>query len=88
MRYPFELRPGEKIMSIIFSSTKQDVLHSVICKNTDLFLNIELKVYNEYPQYKEGDNIFFTCKGKRISKYINLEENGIKDNDIILLNEL
>ena len=85
-RYPFELLPGEKMMSVIFNSTKQDINYSVICKNTDLFVNIELKLYKEYPQYKENEN-FFTVGGNKINKYINLEQNKIKDNDIILLNQ-
>ena len=85
-RYPFELLPGEKMMSVIFNSTKQDINYSVICKNTDLFVNIELKLYKEYPQYKENEN-FFTVDGNKINKYINLEQNHIKDNDIILLNQ-
>ena len=47
-RYPFELLPGEKMMSIIFTSLKQEVHYSVICKNTDKFINVELKLYDDY----------------------------------------
>ena len=84
-RYPFQLLPEEKMMSIIFCSINQEIHYSVICKNTDLFVNIELKVYENYPQYRYNEN-FFTVNGNKINKYLNLEQNKIKNNDIILLN--
>ena len=86
-RYPFELLEGEKMLSIIFNSTKQDINFSIICKNTDLFVNIELELYKEYPQYTD-DNNFFTVHGYTIKKYKSLDYNKIKNNDIILLNSI
>ena len=87
-RYPIQLERGEKMMAIIFTSVKQDVHYSVICKNTDPFVNVEVKLYHDYPEYKRGENNYFTVNGRKISKYDSLEENGIKNNDIILLNQL
>ena len=81
------LLPGEKLMSVIIGSNNQEVHTSVICKNTDLFVNVELKVYEQYPKYKETEN-FFTVNGIKINKYKTLDENKIKDNDIILLNTI
>ena len=81
------LLPGEKLMSVIIWSNNQEVHTSVICKNTDLFVNVELKVYEQYPKYKETEN-FFTVNGIKINKYKNLDENKIKDNAIILLNTI
>ena len=86
-RYPFELLPGEEIMSIIIWSNDQNVHCSFICKNSDLFVNIELKIYEKYPQYREHEN-FFTFKGIKINKYKNLKENDIKNSDIIILNPI
>ena len=86
-RYPFELLDGEKMISIIFNSVKQDINYSVICKNTDLFVNIELKLYEEYPQYSEVEN-FFTTNGFRINKYKSLEVNKIKNNSVIMLQSI
>ena len=40
-RFPFELNEGEKLMSVIFSSKEEDILYSIICKNTDKFSKIE-----------------------------------------------
>jgi len=83
-RFPFELAQGEKLISIIFASTDQKVLYSTICKNTDKFGNIELKLYDAYPDYSESVNIF-TVNGKKINRSKNLDENKIKNHDTIIL---
>ena len=80
-----ELLPGEKWMSVDILSVNQKVHTSVICKNTDLFINVELKVYEQYPKYKEVEN-YFTVNGIKINKYKSMDENKIKNNDKILLN--
>ena len=85
--YPFELKPGEKMMSIIIWSINQEVHCSFICKNTDLFVHIELKIYEKYPNYSENEN-YFTAHGIKINKYKTLEINKIKDSDIIILNPI
>ena len=84
-RYPFELMEGEKIMSIILSTVDQKIHHSIICKNKEKFNIIENKFYEAYPDFIETEN-FFTLNGKKINKYKTLDENNIKNNDIILLN--
>ena len=83
-RFPFELDSGEKLISIIFASTDQKVLYSTICKNTDKFGNIELKLYDAYPDYSESVNIF-TVNGNKINRSKNLDENKIKNHDTIIL---
>ena len=60
---------------------------SVICKNTEKFHKIEGQLYENYPEYSENDN-FFILNGRKINRYKSLEENSIKNNDIIILNEV
>ena len=85
-RFPFELNDGERIMSLNFKSVDKKILNfSIICKNTDVFKNIEIKLYNKFPQYYITDNYFTVCANK-INKNLTLEENNIQDNDVILLN--
>ena len=86
-RFPFELKEGEILMSLIIQSADQKIHHSFICKNTDLFNKVEGKLYELYPEYSENDN-FFTCNGKKINRFKNLDDNKIKDGDIIILNVL
>ena len=83
-RYPLELSKGEKLISVIFTSSDEMILYSVICKNTEKFNKLEEKLYNNYPEYSESDN-YFMVNGNIISKFKTLEENKIKDNDNIIL---
>jgi len=85
-RYPFELSEGENILSVIFVSTDQKIHHSIICKNTEKFSEVESRLYKEYPEYLESDN-YFLAKGKRINRFKTIEENNIKNSDIITLEQ-
>ena len=85
-RFPFELLEGEKMMSIIVTSPDKKIIRSIICKNTDLFCNLEKQIYH--------NNIFifdirnnFTINGRKINEAKSLDDNKIKDNDIIILNK-
>ena len=84
--FPFEIKQGEKLMSIIFISVDQKIHHSFICKNTDMFINIEKSLYDIYPEYKESEN-YFLLRGSKINKYKSLESNNIQNSDIITLNQ-
>ena len=85
-RYPFELNEGEKMMTVNFISGNQKINnYSIICKNTDIFNTIEKKLYDEYKEFYESEN-FFTIHGNKINKLKSLEENKIKNNDVIMLN--
>jgi predicted RNase H-like nuclease (RuvC/YqgF family) len=84
-RYPFQLEDGEKLISVIFISSDQKVHYSMICKNTTKFSIIEGKLYEEYKDYEELET-YFTVNGKRINRHKSLDENQIKNNDIIMLN--
>ena len=41
-------------------------------------------IYEKYPKYTEGEN-FFIVNGTKINRGKTLEENNIKNNDIITL---
>ena len=86
-RFPFELNEGEKLMSLVFVSVDENIHCSIICKNSDKFNQIENKLYEDYPEYSGFDNIF-TVNGNKIIKSKNLDENKIRHNDIIILNNI
>ena len=71
-------------MSITIISSDENIHFSIICHYKDNFSKIEELLYNKYPQYKNYNNCFF-LKGKIIEKNNNLENNNIKDNDIIII---
>ena len=63
----------------------QDIInYSMACRNTDLFSNLEERLYQDYPNYRNVEKIFMV-NTNRISQYKTLEENNIKNNDIICI---
>ena len=76
--------PGEKIMAVNFVSMgNQDIGHyNLVCKNVDLFVSLEERLYEDFPKFKEYET-YFEVKTKRIKRFKTLEENNINTNDII-----
>ena len=68
------LKPGEEIMAINFVSMgRQDIGHfNLICKNTDLFVRLEERLYNEFPQFKNFET-YFEVNTKRIKMFKTIE---------------
>ena len=84
-KYSIEpIKPGEKVISINFVSMgNNDIGHfSLACKNKDLFIWEEERLYENFPYYKKVET-YFEANGKRIKRFQTLDKNGIKDNDII-----
>ena len=79
--------PGGQLMSVIFQTMNSDINCSINCKDTDIFVNVECLFYKKYPQYLESEQYFIT-NGRKVNKYKTLKENGIKDKDIIVLNNV
>ena len=79
------IKSQEKIISIFFTSINEEIYRPISCEKTDTLGKIEEKIYNEYPKYKDY-NIFLTVNGKVIESEKTLEENGIKDGNIIIVN--
>ena len=75
---------GENLMCVIFNSQGiQDICNwSLPCKNTNLFIRLEEILNNKFPELKKHET-YFMVNTKRIKRFQTLEENGIKDNDII-----
>ena len=83
-RFPFELNKEEKILIIIIISFDENIYFSTICKNTENISRAAKLFYEKYPQFSKTNNIF-TVRGNVIDKNKTLEENKIKDNDIIII---
>ena len=75
---------GEKLILINFASSEQDIKYSLIIKNTEIFSQIETMLYKKYPKYTETEN-YFLVSGNKINKHKTLQDNNIKNNDIITL---
>ena len=75
---------GEKLISIKFISSAQDIDYPIITKNTKMFIELEPMIYKKYPKYMETNN-YFLVGGNRINRNKTIEQNNIKNNDIITL---
>ena len=80
-RFPFEILKGEKLMSIIVISSDKKLHRTIICKNTELFCDLEKKIYQDNDKIDIGN--YFTLNGKKIDETKSLDDNNIKDNDTI-----
>ena len=83
-RYPFDLNEGEKLMTIQFYYAKYNFYYTMFCKNTDIFNNIEKKIYENKIDYYNPDNLYMT-NGIIIDKSKSLKDNNINNNDQILI---
>ena len=81
------LSPGENLISIKFTSCDQNINFSTFAKPNDNFTKIENILYDNYPNYREFEN-FFLVNGNKINRNKTIEQNKIKNNDIITLNKI
>ena len=78
------LLPGEKLITIKFISIDQNINFETFAKKTDNIAKLENFLYEKYPKYKDTEN-YFLVNGKKLNRHRTLEENKIKDNDILTL---
>ena len=79
-------KPGEKILAIGFTSCDQKINNFILAsKDSELFVRIEEKLYDEYSEYKEKET-YFMVGGNKIKRFKTLKENNIKTGSIIMLN--
>ena len=78
------LKLDDKIIGVNFVSMgRNDIGHyNIVCKNRDLFVRLEERLYEDFPQFKEYET-YFEVNGKRIKRFKTLEQNNIKTNDIV-----
>ena len=74
----------ERFLSITIVSTDQSLYYSIPCKSTDPFYKVENKLYQEYPQYREKD-CFFLNRGQKINRNKTMDENHIKNGDLVMI---
>ena len=79
-----KMKPSEQLLNVTFitSVTNGLISYQLICKNTELFVRLEERFYNDFPQFKEYD-LFFKNNNKKIKRFKTLEENNIKNKDVI-----
>ena len=72
------IQPGEKIIAIGITSSDQSIQNFIRpCKDSDLFVKLEEKLYDEYPQFKDVDT-YFLANGRKVLRFRSIKENNIK----------
>ena len=79
-----EILPGEKIISVLFTSSDYKINYSLPCIDSTLFVKMEEKLYEEFPEYKETDN-YFLVSGNKVKRFKTIKENNIKNGTPVLL---
>ena len=75
---------NEKLISVLFvtQGTHDIFNYSIACRTTDLFTSLEEILYQDFPKYRNVKK-FYKVNNNRILESKTLEENKIKNNDII-----
>ena len=78
------INQGDKILAVNFVSIgNKDIEHyNLICKNNDLFVSLEERLYKDFPKFKEY-NTLFKVNDKTIKRFKTIDENNIQNNDVI-----
>ena len=76
----------ENFIAIAFTTDEKNFIFPISCQITEMFIDVEKKLYDEYPQYVDESN-YFTVNGHKIKKFKTLSENGIKYSNVIILHK-
>ena len=74
-----------EMMCVNFISLDQNINYSIPCTKSDIFAEIEEKLYKEYPQYRDTNNVFL-YNGDSIHRFKTISENKIESGKPIILN--
>ena len=76
----------KQMISVYFTSMDQKINLAIPCIKTDIFAEIEEKLYKEYPEYRETNN-YFLANGKQILRFKTIEDNKIGNGLPVILNK-
>ena len=74
----------QQMMCVYFTSMDQKINFPVPCINTDIFAEVEEKLYKQFPEYRETNN-FFISNGKQILRFKTIGENNIGNGFPVIL---
>ena len=66
----------DEIMVVNFISSDSKVHYALKCNKTNTFAEIEEKLYKQFPEYRETNNIF-VANGTQILRFKTIEQNKI-----------
>jgi len=75
----------DEFMVVTIQTTNQDINRPIACKKTDNFKFLEEKLYEKNPDLR-NKTLTYLCGGNNLDVKKTLEENKIKNYDVILIN--
>ena len=82
-----KLIEDQKIITVTFVGECNGIIMSMPCKGNVPFKKYEEKLFQKFPDYRDTD-VTFLVNGNTINRGTTLDDNKIKDNDIIVLIKL
>ena len=82
-----ELFNRKQITCVYFTSMDQKINFPIPCIKTDIFAQIEEKLYQKYPEYRETNNNFFLSNEKEILRFKSIEDNKISNEFPVILHK-
>ena len=77
----------ERVIAVNARTLDQKIIYPMACKKTDIFAEIEEKLYFEFPELK-SKKIYFVANWNVVERSFTFERNGIKSGDTILIREM
>jgi glycosyltransferase involved in cell wall biosynthesis len=74
----------EQMIALNFESTDSKLHYAIPCLNKDLFVDVEKKLYDKFPEYKERNNIFLS-QGKTVLRFKTVGENQLESGIPIIM---
>ena len=74
----------DQMIALNFISTDSTLHYAIPCLNKDLFVDVEKKLYDKYPQYKERNNNFLS-QGKVVLRFKTIGENHLESGIPIIM---
>jgi hypothetical protein len=66
----------DQIMAVNFISSDSKIHYAVPCINNNTFAEIEEKLYQQFPEYRETNNMFL-ANGREVLRFKTIGENNI-----------
>ena len=77
----------DQILALNFMSMDQTLHFAVPCVKKDLFVDVEKKIYDKYPDYRETNNTFL-AQGKAILRFKTIEENKLESGINLVMTQI
>ena len=74
-----------KLINVTFQSSDSIINTTISSFENDKFNILEEKLYVEYEQYRDTNNVFLVS-GNQVLRFKTLKENKIKDGQVVIMN--